>query len=42
MDSMILIGLFALALIIVGGVGATLLAKRNDEMLHGKQSHRHH
>lgn len=38
MDSMTLIGVFGLVLIILGGVGASLLAKRND----GMQSGRHH
>ena len=38
MDAMTLIGVFSLALIILGGIGASLLAKRNDEM----QSGRHH
>jgi hypothetical protein len=38
MDAMTLIGVFSLALIILGGVSASLLAKRNDEM----QSGRHH
>ena len=36
MSSMTLIGLFALALVILGGVAATLFAKRNDEMQSGK------
>jgi hypothetical protein len=38
MDAMTLIGVFTLALIILGGISASLLAKRNDEM----QSGRHH
>ena len=36
MDSMTWIGIFALAGIILGGVAATLFAKRNDELLHRK------
>jgi hypothetical protein len=35
MDSLHLIGLFGLALVILGGVAATLFAKRNDEMQSG-------
>lgn len=38
MDSLTLIGVFALVLIIVGGVSASLMAKRNDEM---HRDHRH-
>jgi hypothetical protein len=36
MDSLTWIGLFGLALVILGGVAASLLAKRNDEMQSGK------
>ena len=35
MDSLHWIGLFALALVILGGVAATLFAKRNDELQSG-------
>ena len=35
MDSMTLIGLFGLAVVILGGVAASLFAKRNDEMQSG-------
>jgi len=38
MDSLSWIGVFGLTLVILGGVGATLFAKRNDEM----QSGEHH
>lgn len=37
-DAMTLIGIFALALVILGGIASTLFAKRNDEM----QSGEHH
>jgi hypothetical protein len=35
MNSMTLIGVFALALVILGGVAASLFAKRNNEMQSG-------
>jgi len=35
MDSMTLIGVFGLALVILGGVAASLFAKRNDETQSG-------
>ena len=35
MDSLTWIGVFGLALVILGGVGASLFAKRNDEMQSG-------
>lgn len=35
MDSLTLLGLFALALVILGGVASTLFAKRNDDMQSG-------
>ena len=35
MDSMTLIGVFGLTLVILFGVGASLFAKRNDEMQSG-------
>lgn len=38
MGAMMLIGVFSLLLIILGGIGASLLARRNDQM----QSGRHH
>ncbi len=38
MNTLAWIGVFGLAIIIGGGVAATLFAKRNDEM----QSGRHH
>jgi hypothetical protein len=38
MDSLTWLGMLALTLVILGGIGASLLAKRNDEM----QSGRHH
>ena len=39
MDSMILIGVFGLAVVILGGVAASLFAKRNDEMQSGGHGH---
>ena len=41
MDSLTWIGVFGLALVILGGVAATLFAKRNDELLHHGKSRRH-
>ena len=38
MDSLTWLGVFGLALVILGGIGSSLLAKRNDDM----QSGRHH
>jgi hypothetical protein len=35
MDSLQLIGLFGLTLVVLGGVAATLFAKRNDELQSG-------
>ena len=35
MSSLTWIGVFGLALIILGGIAASLLAKRNDEMQSG-------
>jgi hypothetical protein len=42
MTSMTLIGLFGLALVIAGGVGASFFAKRNDEMQSGGHQGGHH
>ena len=39
MNSMTVIGMFALALVILGGVAASLFAKRNDEMQSGSMKH---
>ena len=36
------LGIFALTLIVLGGVAATLLAKRNDELLHKGAPHDKH
>jgi hypothetical protein len=42
MDSLTWLGLFGLALVVLGGVAATLFAKRNDELLHQKHPHGKH
>jgi hypothetical protein len=41
-DLLTLLGLFGLALIVAGGIAASLLAKRTDELLHGKGPHHGH
>jgi hypothetical protein len=42
MDTWLLIGLLAVALVVLGGIAATLHAKRVDELLEHESDHDRH